>query len=79
MMRRILRVMTVALVVAAMMLAMAMPAFAAKPAGFQLVCAHPESPAAQIFLGPTVADVFAQATTAGFTRNECTLSVVQTS
>ena len=65
---------TVALVMAAIMVAMAMPAFADKPGGVQLMCAHQGDPFAAIFVGPTAADVFAQATTAGYTRTECSLS-----
>ena len=78
-MKRISRLVVVALVAAAMALALAMPAFAAKPGGFQLVCAHPGSPSAAIFVGPTAANVFAQATTAGYQRNQCSLSPLPSS
>ncbi len=40
-MRRILLLVTMALVMAAMMLAMAVPAFAAKPIGLSIVCESP--------------------------------------
>jgi hypothetical protein len=73
-MKRIVSVIAVVALMVAMITVSAMPAFAAKPGGVLLTCAHPGDPFAAQFVGPNAADVFAQATATGYSHNECSLS-----